>query len=140
MQFEPDISAQPQTGWGVPSLPRRRTLRRGDFTVATVKPNRTVGSITPLATKEQSLALISVWRYCRRSGERGQCLGTIWDQACVKILSKNSSWYGSKVLSRGGWKNDMEHLSKMLGSAFRPWLQTRKVTRRSERCCFLWWR
>jgi len=36
----------------------------------------------------------------------------------LKILSKNSSWYGSKVLSEGGWKNDIEHLSKMLGSAF----------------------
>ena len=39
--------------------------------MATVRPNRTVGSITPLATKEQSLALISVCRCCRRSGASG---------------------------------------------------------------------
>lgn len=45
--------------------------------MATVRPNRTVGSITPRATKEQSLALISVCRYCRKSGKSGECLGTI---------------------------------------------------------------
>jgi len=35
--------------------------------VATVRPNSTLGSIIPLETKEDSLALISARRCCRRS-------------------------------------------------------------------------
>ena len=56
--------------------------------MATVRPMSTLGSITPLATKEQSLALISVCRCCRSSGASGQCLGTFALSEPVAVIPR----------------------------------------------------
>ena len=74
------VSAAKASGWPSPLRPRLDTRRIEHVcfvpladartqrqTSSPVRPNRTVGSITPRATKEQSLVLMSVCRCCRRS-------------------------------------------------------------------------
>jgi hypothetical protein len=69
--------------------------------VATVRPNRTLGSVTPLMTKEHSLELISACRCCRRSGESGvvsilklsehsNCSHATAERACRNSLMRHS--------------------------------------------------